>query len=136
MIEETEPLYKKVGRKYIPVAARWYEEPRTDYLATGKFRLTYTYADGGRRWEYDVTPATAPMVAAMMLAKHAMSEAIKDKARSKPATPSTRPYNKRELALIKQFRLDMGGMYPTWWLGTSCDEIASAAMQAVMEYKP
>ena len=56
----TEPLYKKAGRKYVPVVGTWYEDRCTDQMKVGTFRLVYCYSDGERRYEYEVTPAKAP----------------------------------------------------------------------------
>jgi len=134
MEKETETLYKKIGRKYVPVAARWYEDRNTDQMQVGTFRLTYAYSDGGRRYEYDVTPTTAPMVAAMMVARRAMDDAIGEAVKMRPSTP--KPYTKKQLAIIEQFKKDMGGMYPSWWTESSGYDISSAAMKAVMDYKP
>ena len=134
MMKETTPLFKKVGRKYIPVAAQWYEDAGKDQMDAGTFRLTYAYKDGGRRYEYNVTPATAPMVAAMMIAKVAMEEKLRDMSRMHPMGTIT-PYTKKQLALIAKFRDDMGGMYPTHWTQDSVHEVSRAAMDAVMGFK-
>ncbi len=132
---EATPLFKKVGRKYVPVAARWYEEATQDRQAVGTFRMIYAYRDGGRRYEYEVTPATAPAVAAMLIARVAMEEKLRDMARMHPM--GTRiPYTKKQLALIAKFRQDMGGMYPSHWTETSAHEISEAAIKAVLEYRP
>jgi hypothetical protein len=134
MEKETEILYKKVGRKYVPVAARWYEERHSDQMQVGTFRLTYAYSHGGRRYEYDVTPATAPMFAAMLVARQAIDDAIREAVKMRPDTP--KPYTKKQLAIIEQFKKDMGGMYPSWWTESSGYDISEAAMKAVMDYKP
>ena len=134
MMKETTPLYKKVGRKYIPVAAQWYEDAGKDQMDAGTFRLSYAYKDGGRRYEYQVTPATAPMVAAMMIAKVAMEEKLRDMSRMHPMGTIT-PYTKKQLALIERFKADMGGFYPTHWTSQSAYDIADAAVKAVMEFK-
>lgn len=131
---ETEPLYRKVGRKYVPVHARWYEDSGANQMRVGTFRLTYAYSDGGRMYEYDVIPATAPMVAAMMIARKAMEDEIRSKARLTPR--DSVPYTKAQQAIIDKFRDDMGGMYPLWWGESSAWEIAEAAMKAVKDYKP
>lgn len=131
---KTEPLYRKVGRKYVPVAARWYEEQDADQMAVGTFRLTYAYQDGGRMYTYDVTPATAPMVAAMMVARKAMEDEIREKARLCPV--NYKEYTKEQLAIIEKFRKDMGDIHPLWWTASSAWEIADAAMRAVANYKP
>lgn len=128
---KTETLYRKVGRKYIPVAARWYEDG--DQMAVGTFRLTYAYKDGGRRYEYDVTPDTAGAVAALMIARQAMEGAIHDAAKMRPIS---RPYTLREKELIAQFRMDMGGMMPSYWNEQTAWEISEAAVKAVREFRP
>lgn len=134
-IKETTTLYKKVGRKYIPVAAKWYEDAGKDQMPVNSFRLTYAYKDGGRRYEYQVTPATAPMVAAMMVAKVAMEEKLRDMGRMHPMGTLT-PYTKKQLAAIERFKVEMGGMYPSHWTERSAYEISRAAMDAVMGFKP
>ena len=134
-IKETTPLFKKVGRKYVPVAAQWYEDAGKDQMDVGTFRLTYANQDGGRRYEYQVTPATAPMVAAMMIAKVAMEEKLRDMGRMHPMGTIT-PYTKKQLAAIERFKSEMGGMYPSHWTERSAYEISRAAMDAVMGFKP
>ena len=136
MITEATTLYKKVGKKYIPHTVKWYEDATEDRQAVGTFRLTYAYAAGGKRYSYNVTPATATTVAAMMVAKVAMEEKIRDMARMNTYGYSQKPYTKKQLALIAKFRDDMGGMYPSWWVERSANEISDAAIKAVLEFKP
>ncbi len=131
---KTEPMYKKVGRKYVPVAAQWYEEREKDQMKVGTFRLTYAYGDGGQRYEYDVSPATAPMVAAMLVARVAMESAIREASKMRPNTSQV--YTKKHQSLISKFREDMGSMYPSWWVEGSAYDISEAAMRAVLEFKP
>ena len=132
--KEATPLFKKVGRKYVPVHAQWHEDHSTDQMPVGTFRLTYAYADGGRRYEYEVTPATAPTVAAMMVAKSAIEDAVKRACVMRPNIG--RPYTKRQQAAIERFKEEMGGMYPSWWVEGSAYEISDAAIKAVMEFQP
>jgi len=137
MIEkETTTLFKKVGRRYIPVRAQWYEDHNTDQIAVNSFRLTYAYADGGRRYEHDVMPATAPTVAAMMIARVAMENTLCDMGRMRPMSGTRIPYTKKQLAAIEQFKASMGGMYPSHWTENSAYEISEAAIKAVLEYRP
>lgn len=131
---KTEPLYKKVGRKYVPVSANWAEDSRMESMAVGTFRLTYAYADGARRYEYDVTPATAPAAAAMLVAKHAMCEAIKEASRMRPQ--AVHKYTAKQQAALAKFREDMGGMMPSWWTENFDYAVADAAIKAVLEFKP
>jgi len=133
-MSETTALFKKVGRKYIPVAAQWHEEADTDRMTVNSFRLTYAYADGGRRYAYDVTPATAPAVAAMMIARVAMEDAIKEATRPRPSGPTR--YTKKQMACIDQFRKDMAGLAPDFWAGAPAHEVSDAAIKAVLEYRP
>jgi hypothetical protein len=125
-------LYKKVGRKYVPVSTYWQDSVCT--METGTFRLTYAYSDGGRRYEYDVTPATAASAAAMLIAKAAISDAIREAAKMRPS--GNLHYTKKQLATIEKFRIDMGGMMPTWWTENDGYRIANAAINAVLEFKP
>lgn len=133
--KETTPLYKKQGRKYVPVAAQWYEDHQTDQMAAGTFRMVYAHKDGCRRYEYEVTPATAPAVAAMMIARVAIEQALTDMGRMRPMGTIT-PYTKKQLELIAKFRQDMGGMYPSHWMENSAHEISEAAIKAVLEFRP
>ena len=132
---KTETLYKKVGRKYVPVSAHWAEDNRMNSMRVGTFRLTYAYSDGGCRYEYEVTPATAPAAAAMMIAKQAMCEAIREASKTRPQGGIIK-FNKKQIALIKKFREDMGHMYPSWWSEAFPDEVADAAIKAVLEFRP
>jgi len=134
MEKETETLYKKVGRKYVPVWSRWYEEHNCDAMQAGTFRLTYAYSNGGGRYEYDVKPDNASFRAALMVNALAIEEKIKELAAMRPQTP--KPYTKKQLAIIAKFKKDMGGMYPRWWTESSAYEIAQAALKAAMNYKP
>jgi len=131
---ETETLYKKVGRKYVPVQALWYEDRVTDRMKVGTFRLSYAYSNGGTRYEYDVTPATAPTVAAMMIARVAMEECIKEKSTMYPVT--SLKYTKKQLEVIEKFKKDMDSMHPIWWTERSSYEISQAAMNAVKDFTP
>lgn len=138
MIEKkTTALYEKQGRKYVPVRACWHEDHNVDQMKTGSFRLVYAYTDGGRRYEYDVTAATAGAVAAMLIAKEAMVNAICEASKMRPNTSTNyTKYTKRQQAAIARFREEMGGMYPSWWAESSAYEIADAAINAVLEFKP
>lgn len=131
---KTNTLYEKRGRKYVPVQARWYEEHNSENMPVGTFRLIYAYCDGARRYEYDVTPATAPAVAAMMIAKKAMEEAIVQAGKMRPNTRFE--YTKRQRAAIARFREEMGVMFPSYWSDNMPNEIADAAIKAVLEFKP
>ena len=132
MNKPTETLYRKMGRKYVPVASS--AQYDHDHMKAGTFRLVYAYGDGGHRYEYEVTPATAPMVAGMMIARVAMEDAIREASKMRPSTPL--PYTKKQRAAIERFRADMGGMFPTWWTENSAYEISDAAMRAVLEFRP
>jgi hypothetical protein len=135
-IINTNTLYKKVGRKYVPVRAYWAEDERNDWMKAGAFRLTYAYKDGGRRWEYDVTPDTAGFVAAATLAREAISDAVHERAIARPS--GTTPYTKKQLAIIEEFRqrmADAGGLLPTMWTHATGHEIADAAIEAVKNYR-
>lgn len=131
---KTETFYRKVGRRYLPVSSYWAEETSQSRQAVGTFRLIYAYKDGGRRYEYDVTPATAPTVAAMMIAKTTIEDAVREAARMRPSSPQA--YTAKQLKTIAKFREEMGGMMPSWWTEGSAYDISEAAIKAVMEFRP
>lgn len=134
MIKETKILYEKVGRRYVPKWDVW-TDPR-DLMKPGTFRLTYSYHEGGRRYEYDVTPATSAWVAASMIARHAIEDAILNAAQSRPSEP--RQYTRQQQDIIKRYREEMaaaGGNFPEWWSVGSAREIADAAIKAVQDWK-
>lgn len=129
-------LYKKRGRRYIPVQERWYESDE-DRMTVGTFRLTYCYTKGGRRYQYEVTPATATWAAAAMIARDVMVEAMKKRAVATPSDPV--PYTKKQQQIIKRFRKEMsdaGGLLPSYWQHASPFDIADAAIKALEEWKP
>lgn len=126
-----EVLYKKIGRKYIPVVVEF----DRDILNVGQFRLHYCYAKGAGMYAYDVTPDTAGFVAAAMIARKAMEEMMGEAAKATPSKGG-RPYTKKEQETIKEFRERMGGMFPDWWTHTSPWDIAEAGINAVRNYKP
>ena len=132
--KQAQPLYSKVGRKYVPIAARWHEDANIDQMPIGTFRLTYAYADGGKLYEYNVEPATAPAVAAMMVAKVAMEDAIREASMPRPS--GTTRYTKAQQACIEQFRCDMAGLAPDFWAGVPSHKVADAGIKAVLEYRP
>lgn len=133
----TNPLYKKQGRRYVPAysIADWdYDKDR---MAVGTFRLTYAYADGGRHYEYDVTPDTAGWAAAAALAKHAMVEAMRHAAtRHRPATSSAVLLTKKQQQAVAQARaiLNEAGVLSSMWESASPEDIADAAIAAVLQY--
>ena len=128
-------LYEKRGRKYVPVQDRWGDG--RDCMNVGQFRLTYCYSEGGRRYEYDVTPATASFVAAATVARQAMEDAIRAKVVSNVHIKV--PYTKKQLEILSRFRKEMAdakGLFPLWWENTSACDLSEAAIKAVQEFKP
>lgn len=132
----TAPLYKKKGRRYVPAysAADWdYDKDR---MAVGTFRLTYAYADGGRRYEHDVTPDTAGWAAAALQAKHAMVDALRQAAtQHRPATSKVLLTKKQHQA-VAQARaiLNDAGVLSSMWESASPESIADAAIAAVLQH--
>ena len=101
----TDPLYKKQGRRYVPAYSVTEWDYDKDRMPVGTFRLTYAFTDGGRRYEYDVTPDTAGWAAAALLAKHAMVEAMRDAAtQHRPATSRVVPLTKKQQYAVAQAR--------------------------------
>ena len=133
----TDPLYKKQGRRYVPAysVAEW--DYGKDRMAVGTFRLTYAYQDGGRRYEYDVTPDTAGWAAAALLAKHAMVEAMRHAAtQHRPATSRVVPLTKKQQQAVAQARaiLNGAGVLSSMWEGVSPEDIADAAIATVLRH--
>ena len=107
-------------------------------MPVGSFMLVYAYSDGGKQFEYTVTPDTASFTAAAMVAKKAMQDAIKAKSEYKPDARSLQ-LTKKQAAILTEYRAKMreaGGNMPTWWSPSSSYELASAAIDAVRNYKP
>lgn len=136
----SEILYRKVGRKYVPAydVTRAYDN---DHMAVGTWRMVYAYADGGRRFEYGVTPDIASFRAASMLAKEAMIVAMDAAAKSCPnltRSAKGKPYTTTQMQIINRFRDEMvatGAMLPEWWTVSSAPAIADAAIKAIEEWR-
>ncbi len=101
---ETETLFRKVGRRYVPAysLADWSYDK--DLMPVGSFRLVHAYSNGGRRYAYNVTPDTAGWVAAATLAVHAMTEAI-HKA-NQLTIAGGKPWTKKQQAAISASQRD------------------------------
>jgi hypothetical protein len=130
----SEILYKKVGRKYVP-QSRVFDFEHA--MPVGSFMLVYAYTDGGRQYEYAVTPDTASFVAAAMVAQKAMEQVIQDKSEYKPQGGTM--FTKAQQKILAEYREKMrevSGNLPTWWNAGSSHEIVSAAIEAVRSYKP
>lgn len=132
-----EVLYKKQGRKYVPVydVARDYD---SDYMQVNTWRMVYAYDNGARRYEYDVQPDTASFKAACMLAEQAMLKKIEEAVACVPSGHQPKQYTKKQLDLLAKFRQDMrnaGGFVPDWWQYCSASDLVKAAMQAMCSYE-
>lgn len=134
-ITETEILYRKEGRRYIPTysLAAWNYDG--DMMPVGSFRLVHAYSDGGRRYEYNVTPDTAAWVAAATLAVHAMAEAI-HKANQLTVASST-PWTKKQQDAIAQANaiLEAAGIWGRrGWTTAQAYDVAQAGIDAVRQW--
>jgi hypothetical protein len=107
-------------------------------MMVGTFRLTYAYADGCRRYAYNVKPDTAGFVAASELARKAMEDAIQNTAIADPSAKAVY-YSKKQLEIIARFRAEMaadGALLPKSWQHKSAYDISLAAIDAVRSYAP
>ncbi len=134
-ITETETLYRKEGRRYIPTysLAAWNYD--SDLMPVGSFRLVHAYSDGGRRYAYEVTPDTAGWVAAATLAVHAMTEAI-HKANQRTIASGT-PWTKKQQAAIAQANsiLEAAGIWSgRGWTTAQAYDVAQAGVDAVKRW--
>ena len=121
-----ETWFRKVGRKYLPVV----EAEKYDYMTLPAQGFTLTYRrDGLTQYEYSVRPDNASFVAAAMVARTAMEEAIRQAATYKASGPTLFTRHQREL--IERFKRDMGMAYPKWWQETSARDISQAGIDAV-----
>jgi hypothetical protein len=130
----SECLYVKRGRRYVPFSS--WERETGDEMMVGTFRLTYAYADGCRRYAYNVKPDTAGFVAASEIARRAMEDAIQNAAIAAPSDKTTY-YTKAQLDIIARFRAEMsaaGGLLPMYWQHSSAYDISQAAIDAVRSY--
>ena len=131
-----ELLYRKVGRRYEP-AYNARDAWDKDLMPVGTWRMTYAYGEGGRRYEYGVTPDTASFAAAALLAREAMERAIMEAIKSRPQLGQA-AYTKRQLAAMeacRQHLAEVGVAMPTWWQHSSAHEIAQAALDAVTHWR-
>lgn len=132
-------LYRKVGRRYVPALNVELRHIPSDVMKVGTFRLTYAYTDGGRRYAYDVTPATASWRAAAMVARDAMAQAIRAATPAQPSESTLVKYTPRQragLAKAQAIMAEYGTMLPEWWNHTTPEDIAAAAIRAVEDYRP
>ena len=132
---ETETLFRKVGRRYVPAysLAAWNYDG--DLMPVGSFRLVHAYSDGGRRYAYNVTPDTAGWVAAATLAVHAMTEAI-HKANQHTVASGT-PWTKKQQAAIAQANaiLEAAGIWSRrGWTTAAAHDVAQAGIDAVRQW--
>ena len=131
----TEALYQKRGRRYVPVVSGASWDYDQDRMPVGTFRLTYAYADGGRRYEHDVTPDTAGWAAAALLAKHAMVEALRHAATQRPPAQRIELTKKQQHAAAQaRAILNHAGVLSSMWESASPEAIADAAIAAVLAH--
>jgi len=123
----SEIFYKKVGRKYVPVASG--ELYDYDLKKANGFILTHR-KDCQTAYEYEVKPDNASFVAAAMVARQAMEEAIHEASKMHPSG-GVKAYTPKQRKIIKQFQEDMGGMAPVYWSSKTSWEIAQAGIDAV-----
>jgi hypothetical protein len=134
-ITETETLFRKVGRKYVPAYSLSEWSYDKDMMPVGSFRLVHAYSDGGRRYAYNVTPDTAAWVAAATLAVHAMTEAI-HKANQHTIASGT-PWTKKQQAAIAQANaiLEAAGIWSRrGWTTAAAHDVAKAGIDAVRQW--
>ena len=130
----SEILYRKVGRRYVPVSRSWRLDPPSIRAPIGQYVLAYSYAEGGQAFSYTAKPDTAGFIAAVLAFRSEFALAMNARV---PSTPQVgrKPFSKEEKKLIEKFRKDMaaiGSLIPTFWESTSADELVDAAIDAMM----
>lgn len=127
----SETRYRKVGRRYHPVEARF---DRIDLkIPVGKSALITCTAPGCSSYLRNVEPDRATFLSAVALFRDAMVQAINEAAIATPQMEE-RPYTKAELDCIQRFRKEMaalGSLLPTYWTSASAHAIADAAVRAL-----
>ena len=132
---DTEPLYRKVGRRYVPAYSLSEWSYDKDLMPVGSFRLVHAYSSGGRRYAYNVTPDTAAWVAAATLAVHAMTEAIHKANQFTVSSP--KPWTKKQQAAIAQANsiLEAAGIWSgRGWTTAQAYDVAQAGVDAVKQW--
>jgi hypothetical protein len=118
-------LYKKVGRKYVPVAE--YSNEVVDSFPKGT-HLVMCYP-GGQSRRFNIDPAYAPMIAAGRVAEDAICRAISKASEMRPQhTPLTPQQKQAWEALAKEFGNELSTLH-----GLSVRDCAEAGVQAMQE---
>ena len=117
-------LYKKVGRRYTPVAE--YSNEAIDSFPRGT-HLVMCYP-GGQSRRFNIDPAYAPMIAAGRVAEDAICRAISKASELRPQrTPLTARQKKAWEALAEAFGDEL-----TTLRGLSIHDCAEAGVQAMV----
>ena len=118
-----EIFYKKVGRRYVPVAE--YNEQWMDSFTKGT-HLVQVYPGGSSR-RYNIDPAYAPMIAAGRVAEDKISEAIRKASDLRPKrAPITAGQQQAWENLVQEFGEDARML--EW---PSAREVAEEAVKAM-----
>lgn len=107
-----------------------------DAMKVNTFRLVHAYGEGGRRYHYDVTPATAAFVAAASIAEESMVKAMLDASRVQPAQDLNK-YTEKQLAAINQARdiMEKAGVFITQWKYAGVHDIVRAGIETVKKWQ-
>jgi hypothetical protein len=118
-------FYKKVGRRYVPVAE--YDNDMMDALPKGNHLLS-VYPGGASR-RYNVDPAYAPMIAAGRVAEDAVCRAIQKASELRPKQATITPEQKRAWnALAEAFGDELCTLQ-----GLSIRDCAEAGVRAMQD---
>ena len=118
-------LYKKVGRRYVPVAE--YSNEVVDSFPKGT-HLVMCYP-GGQSRRYNIDPNYAALIAAGRVAEDAMSKAMHEASEMRPKqTPITEGQRKAWKKLAKEFGDELATLNCA-----SSHDIAEAGLKALQE---
>lgn len=118
-------LYKKVGRRYVPVAE--YSNEVVDSFPKGT-HLVMCYP-GGQSRRFNIDPAYAPMIAAGRVAEDAISQAVHKASELRPQRALLTEGQRRAW---KKLAKELGDELATLSISSARD-IAEAGVQAMME---
>lgn len=119
-------LYKKVGRRYVPVSTS--ELMEMNYRPFG---ATLVISQPGcTSYHHKVDPALAPLIAAGVYAKEAITNAMANHNEFKPDEP--RELTKEQQDAYQRLREAFGGRH-TVFRGVSINDVAQAGIDAMIE---
>lgn len=134
IVKKVEPLYRKVGRKYVVVSSAC----ELDIMPVGSWRLTHAATDGGNWYFWDIAPNRAAIDAAGFELANEMARLMQEASKPIPQTGSFVKHTKKQLAALdeaKEILHRAKVAWPSVWEVASTRDIAKAALAALKDKK-